>query len=99
MSGFKGSDESEWKVGAAERRDERAARVEPRERKKAAKKDTRTWCKGVEGREHKHAVSTYAEAKGAHWGADWLVLYCTECGRELQSYCPRWDKEKPAWAC
>lgn len=71
---------SEWKQGAAARRDERAAKTDksPRHR---AKKDTRHWCKGKVGVEH---VTRAVELFPARWGlkAIWRDE-CINCGRHV----------------
>lgn len=86
-------------MGAAARRDSRhtlgsdAAKT----RSNPNKRDTKRWCKGKVGIEHKPAVKTYAEiknwqgikglAKGDIWQG-WLVQYCSTCGKELDHYVP-----------
>lgn len=98
MAGYKGSDASEWKVGAAARRDARHALGDVHAGKTPNRKDTKRWCRGKVGREHATAVGTHAEVKG--WNAifaTWQVLYCTECGRELDVYYGS-KQEKPDWA-
>ncbi len=57
----------------------------------ASSKDTKTWCRGKVGRAHKLIVrdrhSLGKDYRGA-WGKDWLVRYCTVCGREVAWYFP-----------
>lgn len=93
--------------GAAKRRDERNVR-KPDEvgRRPAGKKDTKKWCRGKVGVEHKPVCRDYSEAKltrfVAHDGHEmklhkgWKLLVCTGCGKELERYYP-WgaDKKKP----
>lgn len=62
--------------------------------KPSKKKDTRKWCKGKKGVEHKKKCVDYRTTKGivTNWPGvwannslfkDWKVLICTECGKEL----------------
>jgi hypothetical protein len=61
------------------------------------KRDTKRWCKGKVGVEHKPAVKTFSEIKNWQGFGDrkatdlwqgWLVQYCTGCGKELDHYTP-----------
>lgn len=99
---------SDWKKNAATRRDIRAAR-DPNEVPKPgrSKKDTRKWCRGKEGVEHKPVCRSYAEVKLAgrvtfggramNLYEGWKILMCEDCGKELDYYSPRiiGDKVKP----
>ncbi len=84
-------------MGAAVRKATRQSPIDdtPRTRGVPNKRNTKLWCKGKVGVEHKPAVKTWFELK--NWqGAPttwkgWLVLYCSECGKELQSYVPPFD--------
>lgn len=94
---------SEWKRGAAKRRDERNARGPVRQRPAPAKKDTKRWCRGKVGAEHKPECRVYRDVKMAYAGLKgdflkgWRVLVCTECGKELATYYPFGKSEPPAW--
>lgn len=82
---------SEWKEGAAKRRDERHTALEVRA-PASNKKDTRKWCRGKVGREHKLACTDHNSIKG------WKILACTECGKHIDYYwpCSWWPDPKPA---
>ena len=64
------------------------------------KKDTRSWCRGKKGREHRPECLTYREAKGIakDWMPDfasaWRLLVCAECGKELARWSP-WCAFRP----
>ena len=98
-----------WKQEAAQRRDARNAKApEPDPLKpKPAKKDTRRWCRGKEGVEHKTECRDYDAVKGdlivgttvIGGRKGWKILVCTVCGKELKRYYP-FGKEKknpPDW--
>jgi hypothetical protein len=54
-------------------------------------KKTKRWCRGKVGVEHKLVVSNYADLGKLSWlsqAREWLVLYCSTCGKELDSYTP-----------
>jgi hypothetical protein len=102
---------SEWKQNAAARRDARHAK-DPGTRPVAiSSKNTKKWCRGKTGVEHKGVCRDYAGVKGLVPLGDstsvqrlykgWKVLVCTECGKELATYYPTsWSKKppnKPAW--
>lgn len=101
---------SDWKAGSIKRRDARSTKS-PNEVPKPgpAKKDTKRWCRGKPGVEHRPVCRDYSEAKltrfVAHDGHEvklhkgWKLLVCTECGKELERYYP-WGHDKknpPAW--
>jgi hypothetical protein len=60
-------------------------------------RDTKQWCKGKIGVEHKLAVKTYLDLK--NWTSPgfegWLVRYCATCGKELATYAPPWRTMVP----
>lgn len=100
---------SEWKQGAAKRRDARRGGPVAERPPTRAKKDRKRWCRGKEGVEHMPVAKTYDEAKGLKimpsgrplTHAGWWVLVCTECGKELAHHFP-WprkeqDYNRPAW--
>lgn len=91
---------SDWKQGAARRRDTRQAKdPEPRPLG-GSKRDTKRWCRGKVGVEHTSECRVYVETKG-HVGRmgsalkRWRVLVCTTCGKELATWFGHGDK--PAW--
>ncbi len=65
------------------------------------KKNTKLWCKGKEGVEHKlkcypyKAILSFADSIFK----DWRVLACEVCGKEVDNYSPTsWSKkQKPDW--
>lgn len=90
---------SEWKKGAADRRDARATKS-PEEIPKATaqKKDTKRWCGGHEGRDHKPAC--FKEPRGFTGETEWYKLCCTVCGKVLD-YWSNWfgqRRPRPEWA-
>lgn len=97
---------SSWKKQHADRRDERATKAPDAPTKKNAKKDTKRWCRGKEGVEHKARCRNYDDVKGplrvsttivSHHG--WKLLVCDVCGKELDFYYPfgRAKKNPPDW--
>jgi hypothetical protein len=87
---------SEWRERANRRRDERHTAIpDDAPRSKPGNKNTKKWCKGKVGREHKPICIDHNSIK------DWKILACTECGKHLDYYWPcRWWGEPhpaPAW--
>jgi len=70
---------SDWKESAIRRRDIRHTAVPDAPVRTHAKKDTRRWCKGKEGREH----TAKCFALGTRGGRPRFELICTTCGRRL----------------
>jgi len=70
----------------AEVRDARSVRpADEKGRRKPAKKDTKRWCKGVEGREHKPSW----QPRNAAWAASqWRDFKCDACGKVLDTWWP-----------
>lgn len=96
-----------WAMGAAVRKATRQTPVDdaPRTRGVPNKRDTKRWCRGKVGVEHKLAVKTYRELKGTGGMAfqGWLVRYCSGCGKEIEQFVPPWrgsasSKPIPKWA-
>jgi hypothetical protein len=88
---------SDWRERANRRRDERHTAIpDDAPRPKPGSKNTKKWCKGKVGREHK------PECRDGHIQG-WKNLVCTECGKHLDYYWPiRWrplmgDQPRPAW--
>lgn len=73
------SDLSEWKQGAAKRRDARATKDEPRKRRVHRRKDTVRWCRGKVGVEH--VTETVAKFKLL---PTYVVDRCVNCGKEMR---------------
>lgn len=93
---------SEWQESSNRRRNARQTKVPDIRRPSGSKKDTKKWCRGKVGTEHKPVATTYNELKRTTYGTGWQVLVCSACGKELDNYWPSpWfksDKPKPAWA-
>lgn len=96
-----------WKETAAERRDDRHVKMpEESVRPVTITKDTRKWCRGKAGVPHKLECRSYRQAKGmavyggeewrAQLYANWRVLICSTCGKELETWYGR-EKNKPEW--
>ena len=52
--------------------------------KHKSKKNTRKWCKGKEGKEHK---TVWEKNEKYSWSQSlWLIYHCKECGKWLDSY-------------
>ena len=58
----------------------------PEEPRRSSKKDTKRWCRGKVGEEHRY------EWKEDVGGGSWMILSCVECGRK-KDYCFRWLSE------
>ena len=92
----------EWQERVNKRRDERATRAPEGRAKHRAKKNTKKWCKGVEGREHKPECQKGPEI-GKWYLEDWRFLVCTTCGKQLdywtgpKSFLRTRDNPKPEW--
>ena len=97
------------KKSAADRRDARNAKPDdvPRVR---GKRNTKKWCRGKPGVEHKLVCRDYNEVKRTMVGTplegkvykNWRVLMCAECGKEIDYYMPLdiegiKAKSKPPW--
>jgi hypothetical protein len=66
----------------------------------ATGKNTKRWCRGKVGVEHKTECRDYYDTK--RWGIgttvrNWKLLVCTVCGKELDTWLGG-RKNKPAWA-
>ena len=95
---------SERKQNAAKRRDirnEKAPDAAPKTRSRG--KNTKKWCRGKVGVEHKPKCVDYIDtkqlqARGARLMLGlrngWKLLICTECGKELAYYMP-WNPDVP----
>jgi hypothetical protein len=64
----------------------------PRTRGVPNRRNTKRWCHGKVGVEHKLVVKPYAEVKGELGFRDifkgWLIQYCVECGKNTATYHP-----------
>jgi hypothetical protein len=105
---------SDWKEESNKRRDIRHTKDSDEHRKESSvkKKNTKKWCKGKAGREHKSVCMTYAEAKLSaeernlkRPGVGYIgksmsryrFLVCTSCGKELAIYYGFKSEDKPDW--
>jgi hypothetical protein len=90
---------SDWKERSIKRRDVRRTK-EPEIRPPGGsnKKNTKRWCKGKVGREHKPECRNYSDHLSA-FGGSWRILACAGCGKHLDYYYPlSWCKQaKPDW--
>ena len=92
-------------VGVAHKIERQAPVVDdaPRTRGVPNKRDTKRWCKGKVGVEHKLTVATRSMPGKDHGLPEsfknWLVRYCTTCGKEIAWYYPmgRAKKNPPEW--
>lgn len=81
-----------WRQRGAARRSTRQAPASTDVAKLRGSRDTKRWCRGKPGVEHKPIVATRSELGKASWDADRplrrqsLVRYCADCGKELDSF-------------
>lgn len=79
-------DGDSWKASGIKRKDFRNTKNGPEVIKPRSKKNTKRWCRGKVGKEHKiihQPHPTYGKF-GTH------VDRCDECGKELKTYWPGW---------
>lgn len=94
---------SDWRERANKRRDERQTKVPNIRAPNGSRKDTKRWCRGVVGREHKPVCVSYNELKhsDASYPKEWRVLVCETCRREMDYYWPSpfhlEPVQKPDW--
>lgn len=94
----------DWKERSVKRRDDRQAKAPEIRAPGRSNKDTKRWCRGKVGREHKPECVDYNKWKNqaSNFATGWKVLLCSECGKELDYYWPApWGKTKsipPDWA-
>ena len=91
---------SDWKEGAARRRDARNTKDPVNRAPGGSNRDTKRWCRGKVGVEHTAECRVYVETKGLAglMGSAlkrWRVLVCTTCGKELATWLGR--GERPGW--
>jgi hypothetical protein len=97
---------SDWKESATRRRDARQTKAPDIRAPSASKKNTKKWCRGKVGAEHKPVCVSYNEWENrrtwAKWSKDWKVLICSECGKQLDYWWPNTiiseKKPCPDWA-
>jgi len=95
---------TDWNERARIRRNVRQAPAESDVPKAHGNRDTRRWCRGKVGVEHKLVVAS-RDQLGKGYGAPvfepWLVRYCATCGKEFDSYSSMsfaGKREPPEWA-
>lgn len=94
-----------YKQGAASRRDARNAKdPEPETgsvKLPSSKKDKKHFCKGKKDVPHKPVCRKYNDVKNMSTMSKYYenarILVCEACGKDLATYYPRWEKEKPDW--
>lgn len=93
--------DSSWKKSAADRRDARNTKSPEASKPVPSKKDTKRWCKGKVGVEHKLECRDYVATKNApEYLNRWKLLICTACGKELERWAPfgrRANNPPPEW--
>jgi len=90
---------SDWKEGAIKRRDARHTKSSDEHTTTSInKRNTKKWCKGKVGVEHKTECRKYDEVKktSSKYFKTWRLLVCTVCGKEIATYYPT-KKIKPEW--
>lgn len=96
-------DSSSYKAESVKRKEFRHSPVEESVKKRISKKDTRKWCKGIEGREHKWEMRR--PKNETIWRVPFRRLnVCKNCGkqdyRSVEYWCEEhqvWDKHIPWW--
>lgn len=91
---------SDWKMGAAARRDERHTKTEAQVPAPRNSKNKRRWCKGKFGIEHKtecqpYAAPGYQQSYMRDAFKQWRSLVCTVCSKRLETYSGHGGK--PDW--
>lgn len=93
---------SEWKEGAIVRRDERQTKIPDIRKPSGSNKDTKKWCRGRVGRDHKLVCADYNTFKGTTYFKGWKVLVCESCRKQLDYYFPSpfspTPEPPPSWA-
>ena len=103
-----GKQRSSWREQSADRQAVRNEKSDdtPKTRGVANKRDTKRWCRGKSGVEHKLVVSSLTDAHKDYGMsttfAGWYIRYCSKCGKEFAMYSPPLRgyperKPKPAW--
>lgn len=74
---------------ANRRRDARQAKVPDVRAPSVTRRDTKKWCRGKIGVEHKPVCVAYNDLKNSSVHApDWKILICTACGKQLAHWWP-----------
>lgn len=83
-------DSDSWTAGGVINRDTRhdKSAVPEQPKHKPKRKDTKKWCRGRVGKEHKLEWKTYEEVKHSSWCAkgdsNWFILMCTVCNKQIE---------------
>lgn len=85
-----------WKEDSNNRRDIRNIKISDEQTKVPNNRNTKKWCKGKIGHEHKLECKKYNDIKkpGNH-RTSWRILFCSNCGKEIDIYYG--TKRKPDW--
>lgn len=90
---------SEWRERANRRRDQRQTKLPAIRAPSASKKDTKKWCRGKVGVEHKPVCVAYDDHKRSSLRvSEWKILLCSTCKKELDYWWPSpfdWPGKKP----
>src|SRR5271165_530401 len=86
-------DSSSYRASGVIVRDARHTHNGPSEPAHRSSKNTRRWCKGKVGREHKLVTSLIVES----YGFPYVVRHCSGCGKEFGRFGGHWGKP-PEWA-
>jgi hypothetical protein len=101
---------SDWNERAVKRRDARHTKgPDDKIKPTPAKKNTKKWCRGKVGIEHKPVCRDYSEVKRTglemfgrkvNLYKGWKLLVCAACGKELATYYPFGSDKRnpPEWA-
>lgn len=94
---------SDWRESANRRRDQRQTKLPIIRAPSCSKKNTKRWCRGKVGVEHKPICVVYDDLKNRKVYAPWRVLICSACKKELDHYYPSpfrtLPAPPPAWVC
>jgi hypothetical protein len=96
---------SSWREGANARREKRQTAGSDAHATRGVpnKRDTKRWCKGKVGVDHKLVVKTRADIGKDHGlptsFKDWLIRHCEICGKEVAWWFPMggMKREPPEW--
>lgn len=92
---------SDYRESSIKRRDVRHTAVPEIRPPSASKRNTKRWCRGKPGVEHKPVCVGYNEHKGVKFAPDWRLLLCEACGKTLARWWPspwfKGEREPPAW--
>lgn len=88
---------SSYRESSNKRRNERQTKVPVIRPPGSSKKDTKRWCRGKVGVDHKPVCIDYNDHKHTRYrfdvGKEWKILICSECKKELDTWWPSpWRK-------